>query len=230
MSQKVLVVDDEEGIRDLLETTLDMAGFKVFTARDAIEAHGAVIDHAPDLIILDWMMPGTSGIELAKRLKQADLTRHIPIIMLTAKSDEDNIIQGLDSGADDYIAKPFSPRELKARIRAIMRRSVDSPEAEEPICLEQLCINPVSHRVTIGSQSLSLGPTEYRLLLFFMQNQEKVFSREQLLNRVWGGNVYVEERTVDVHIRRLRKAIAIDGYDRYVQTVRGAGYMFSNQL
>lgn len=229
MSKKILVVDDEDGIRDMLETTLELAGYTVIKAGNAMDAQAAVLDHKPDLILLDWMMPGTSGIEVARRLKQSDSSKHIPIVMLTAKGEEDNLVQGLESGADDYVVKPFSTRELKARIRAVLRRTESGDKGDAPMTVEKLSIDPRSHRVSIDGQALNLGPTEYRLLLFFVQNQERVFTREQLLDRVWGGNVYVEERTVDVHIRRLRKAIASEGCDRFIQTVRGAGYIFSQQ-
>ncbi|MCV6605531.1 MAG: phosphate regulon transcriptional regulator PhoB, partial [Porticoccaceae bacterium] len=196
---------------------------------NAQDAHGLIIDERPDLVLLDWMMPGTSGIELVRRLKRQELTAKLPVIMLTAKSDEDNKIQGFDSGADDYITKPFSPRELIARIKALLRRS--GPEApEEPIAIDGLLFDPISHRVTINDVPVSMGPTEYRLLEFFLTHRERVYSRDQILDHVWGGNVYMEERTVDVHIRRLRKALSVDGHDRFIQTVRGAGYRFSTKV
>lgn len=229
VEKRILVVDDERAIRDMLRVALEMSDYCVLEASEAQEAHQIVVDSRPDLILLDWMLPGTSGIELARRLKADDVTREIPIIMLTAKSEEDNKIQGLELGADDYITKPFSPRELVARLKAVLRRS-DSLSGGDPILVERLCLDPSSHRVTICGEPIQLGPTEYRLLEFFLTHQERVYSRNQLLDYVWGGNVYVEERTVDVHIRRLRKALNLDGHDRLVQTVRGAGYRFSNKF
>ena len=173
------------------------------------------------------MLPNTSGIELARRLKKDHVTAEIPIIMLTAKTEEDNKIQGLEVGADDYITKPFSPRELVARLKAVLRRT-DSLSSDVPIQVADLRLDPINHRVTINEQPVKIGPTEYRLLEFFLTHQERVYSRGQLLDYVWGGNVYVEERTVDVHIRRLRKLLSIDNHDQLVQTVRGAGYRFSS--
>ncbi|MFT5082804.1 MAG: two-component system phosphate regulon response regulator PhoB [Lentisphaeria bacterium] len=227
MSNKtILVVDDEAPIRDMLRVALEMAGYLVIEASDAQSAHSLIIDTKPDLILLDWMLPTTSGIELARRLKRDEVTRDIPIIMLTAKSEEDNKIQGLEIGADDYITKPFSPRELVARLKAVLRRTELLSE-EQPTQVGGLRLDPSSHRVTINATPINLGPTEYRLLEFFLTHQERVYSRSQLLDHVWGGNVYVEERTVDVHIRRLRKAITIGKHERFIQTVRGAGYRFS---
>ena len=225
----ILVVDDEVAIRDMLRVALEMADYRVLEAENAQEAHGLIIDDAPDLILLDWMLPQTSGIELARRLKRDELTASIPIIMLTAKGEEDNKIQGLETGADDYITKPFSPRELVARLKAVLRRNGAAAE-DAPIIVDGLLLEPSSHRVSINSQPVDIGPTEYRLLEFFLTHQERVYTRTQLLDHVWGGNVYVEERTVDVHIRRLRKALSIEGHERYVQTVRGTGYRFSTKL
>ncbi len=224
----ILVVDDEQSIRDMLRLALEMADFNVIEADNAQTAHSVIVDTPPHLILLDWMMPGTSGIELARRLKKDDVTCDIPIIMLTAKGEEDNKIQGLEIGADDYITKPFSPRELLARLKAVLRRTVVNAETK-PIEVDQLCLNPQSHRVTIDAQPIQIGPTEYRLLEFFLTHQDRVYNRGQLLDHVWGGNVYVEERTVDVHIRRLRKALTINNHDKLIQTVRGAGYRFSAQ-
>lgn len=230
MSQKtILVVDDEASIRDMLRIALEMADYHCLEARDAQEAHSLVVDRKPDLILLDWMLPGASGIELARRLKRDEVTAKTPIIMLTAKGEEDNKIQGLEVGADDYITKPFSPRELVARLKAVLRRT-DVLSNSGPICVEGLALDPVSHRVTINDSAVQMGPTEYRLLEFFLTHQERVYSRSQLLDHVWGGNVYVEERTVDVHIRRLRKALQRDEHDRFIQTVRGAGYRFSSKV
>lgn len=225
----ILVVDDESAIRDMLRVALEMADYRCIEAADAQQAHAMIIDEKPSLILLDWMLPGTSGIELARRLKKDELTAAIPIIMLTAKGEEDNKIQGLEMGADDYITKPFSPRELVARLKAVLRRTEDL-NTMGPIEVDGLRMDPVSHVVTINDVPVQMGPTEYRLLEFFLTHQDRVYTRGQLLDHVWGGNVYVEERTVDVHIRRLRKALQFEGHDRYVQTVRGAGYRFSTKL
>ncbi len=225
----ILIVDDEAPIRDMLRIALEMADYHCLEAEDAQQAHAIIVDEKPHLILLDWMLPGTSGIELARRLKKDELTSSIPIIMLTAKGEEDNKIQGLEVGADDYITKPFSPRELVARLKAVLRRSEDAAPLS-PLCAEGLCLDPVSHVATINEHPLQMGPTEYRLLEFFLTHQDRVYTRSQLLDHVWGGNVYVEERTVDVHIRRLRKVLNIDKHDRLIQTVRGAGYRFSTKL
>ncbi|VUD69076.1 Phosphate regulon transcriptional regulatory protein PhoB [Thalassocella blandensis] len=227
--KKILVVDDEAPIRDMLRVALEMAEYSVLEAEDAAKAHSIIIDQKPDLVLLDWMLPTTSGIELARRLKRDEVTQDIPIIMLTAKGEEDNKIQGLDVGADDYITKPFSPRELVARLKAVLRRT-NTFSTSDPIRVDGLCLDPISHRVTINEGPINLGPTEYRLLEFFLTHQERVYSRGQLLDHVWGGNVYVEERTVDVHIRRLRKALSVEDHDRFIQTVRGTGYRFSNKI
>ena len=227
--QTVLVVDDESSIRDMLAISLDAAGYNVLQAENAQKAHALVVDKHPDLVLLDWMMPGTSGLELLRRLKRDELTDHIPVILLTARAEESNKISGLDSGADDYISKPFSPRELVARVKAVLRR-VGREELKEPILVGRLVFDPQAHRVSSDGQSVNLGPTEYRLLQFFLTHQERVFTWDQILDYVWGGNVYLDERTVDVHIRRLRKAISVAGHENYVQTVRGAGYRFSTQL
>ncbi|HWV15280.1 MAG TPA: phosphate regulon transcriptional regulator PhoB [Cellvibrio sp.] len=227
--RKILIVDDESPIRDMLRVALEMAEYQCLEAGNAQEAHALIIDHKPNLILLDWMMPGTSGIELARRLKRDEVTSSIPIIMLTAKGEEDNKIQGLDVGADDYITKPFSPRELVARLKAVLRRT-ESILSGAPIIVQGLCLDPSSHRVTINDTSVEMGPTEYRMLEFFLTHQERAYTRGQLLDHVWGGNVYVEERTVDVHIRRLRKALTIDGHENLVQTVRGTGYRFSTKV
>lgn len=225
-NKTILIVDDESAIRDMLRVALEMAGYQCLEAADAKEAHSLIVDQKPDLVILDWMMPGTSGMELARRLKRDEVTAQLPLVMLTAKGEEDNKIQGLEVGADDYITKPFSPRELVARLKAILRRT-DTFAGAEPIVASGLRLDPSSHRVTINETPVQMGPTEYRLLEFFLTHQERVYSRSQLLDHVWGGNVYVEERTVDVHIRRLRKAISLADHDQFIQTVRGAGYRFS---
>ncbi|MFL1407446.1 phosphate regulon transcriptional regulator PhoB [Marinobacter sp. M1N3S26] len=227
MSKTVLIVDDEAPIREMIAVALEMADYNYLEAADAREAHALIVDKQPDLVLLDWMLPGTSGVELARRLKKDETTAEIPIIMLTAKVEEDNKIQGLEVGADDYITKPFSPRELVARLKAVLRRTTPAG-VESPIEVDGLTLDPVGHRVTAPEGAISMGPTEYRLLQFFMTHQERVYTRSQLLDQVWGGNVYVEERTVDVHIRRLRKALG-DQYDHLIQTVRGTGYRFSTR-
>lgn len=227
----ILIVDDEAAIRDMISITLDLAGFSSLAAESAHQAHIAVVDRKPDLILLDWMLPGGSGIELARRLKRDELTADIPIIMLTAKTSEDNKVHGLNAGVDDYITKPFSPRELVARIKAVLRR-VQGTAQDKVLRVYDLQLDPASHRITIEDKPVDMGPTEFRLLKFFMSHQEKVFSRDNIQDQVWGGNVYLDERTIDVHIRRLRKALSsvesssID-YAKLVQTVRGAGYRFS---
>ncbi|HQQ63415.1 MAG TPA: phosphate regulon transcriptional regulator PhoB [Pseudomonadales bacterium] len=222
----ILVVDDEPAIADMIVTALDIAGFRCLRADNAQQAHALVVDEQPDLVLLDWMMPGTSGLELARRLRRDDLTARIPLIMLTAKSEEDNRIQGLDAGADDYITKPFSTRELVARIKAVLRRTVAGDD-EEPLVVGKLVMDRVARRVLDNGVALDLGPTEYRLLEFFMLHPERAYTRAQLLDHVWGGNVYIDERTVDVHIRRLRKALEPGAHDGLIQTVRGTGYRFS---
>ena len=225
--QSILVIDDEPAIRDMLQIALDAAGFKVLLAEDAKQAYPIIIDTPPDLILLDWMMPGTSGIELLRRLRRDEI--NVPVIMLTAKVEEASKIAGLDSGADDYIAKPFSPRELVSRVKAILRRTSEE-SIKEVIFAGALKLDQLNRRVNIGDTLISLGPTEYKLLQFFLTHQDRVYTRDQILDNVWGRNVYLDERTVDVHIRRLRKAISIAGHENYVQTVRGAGYRFSIQL
>lgn len=229
MSEKtILIVEDESAIREMVAFSLKRAGFGTREAADCATARVEIADHLPDLILLDWMLPDISGIEFSRALKREDATRDVPIIMFTARVDEDDKVRGLESGADDYITKPFSSRELTARIKAVLRRAAPGGD-EEMLEANGLVLNASSHRVTAAGSNVDLGPTEFRLLRFFMGHPERVFSRGQLLDRVWGGNVYVEERTVDVHIRRLRKALTDSGFDRYIQTVRGAGYRFSPQ-
>ncbi|MFO7703755.1 MAG: phosphate regulon transcriptional regulator PhoB [Halopseudomonas sp.] len=223
----ILIVDDEAPIREMIAVALEMAGYECIEAENTQQAHACIIDKQPDLILLDWMLPGTTGIELARRLKRNEMTAEIPIVMLTAKGEEDNKIQGLEMGADDYITKPFSPRELVARLKAVLRRAGPA-DNDAPIEINGLHLDPASHRVTIDDRPADMGPTEYRLLQFFMTHQERAYTRGQLLDQVWGGNVYVEERTVDVHIRRLRKALGSQ-YEHLVQTVRGTGYRFSTK-
>lgn len=229
MNEKtILIVDDEVAIREMLRLSLEMAEFNCLEAGSIQEAHSQIIDHNPDLVLLDWMLPGGNGIELLRRLKRDEVTAKVPVIMVTAKTEEDNKIQGLDVGADDYISKPFAPRELLSRIKAVLRRAGHGDD-DTPIEVRGLTLDPASHRVYIDSKPIDMGPTEFRLLRFFMTHQERAYSRGQLLDHVWGGNVYVEERTVDVHIRRLRKALTVDSseYADMVQTVRGTGYRFS---
>jgi len=227
----ILIVDDEPAIRDLVDITLDLAGYKSISASNAHEALVSVIDKKPDLVLLDWMLPGGSGIDLARRLRRDEITAAIPIIMLTAKTSEDNKVQGLNVGVDDYVTKPFSPRELVARIKTVLRR-VNGTKKNTVLQVFDLQLDPTSHRISIEDSYIEMGPTEFRLLKFFMLNQEKVFNRDQIQDSVWGANVYLEERTIDVHIRRLRKGLcsvkgtAID-YSKLIQTVRGAGYRFS---
>ena len=228
-AKHILIVEDEQPIREMISFALAGVGYEVREAADARQAQAAISERLPDLILLDWMLPGISGIDFARRLKKEDLTRELPIIMLTARAEEEDKVQGLESGADDYITKPFSPRELVARIRAVLRRG--GPAAEDEILRANgLSLDLASHRVSAGEALLDVGPTEYRLLEFFMSHPERVYSRGQLLDRVWGSNVYVEERTVDVHIRRLRKVLEPHGYEVMIQTVRGAGYRFSTRI
>ena len=227
MTNTVLLVEDDSAIREMLRLPLKKAGFLVAEAGDIATARQRLIEHEPQLILLDWMLPDVSGVEWARQLKQDRQTRELPIIMLTARGEEEDRVRGLESGADDYVTKPFSPRELVARMKAVLRR-VAPHTSEEVIEVAGLRLDPVSHRVSGNGQSISIGPTEYRMLLFLMTHPERVFSRGQLLDHVWGTNVYVEERTVDVHIRRLRKTLEPTGHDHLVQTVRGTGYRFSD--
>ncbi len=223
--QRILVVEDEAPIRQMLVFTLSRAGFEVDEAGDSAGARIHIVDSKPDLVLIDWMLPDSSGLELTRSLRRDKTCREIPVIMLTARTEEKDKLMGLESGADDYITKPFSSKELLARVKAVLRRS--APNTEEPLKAGSLQLNPVTHRVTVEDSDINLGPTEFRLLMFLMQHPERVYSREQLLDYVWARNVFVEERTVDVHIRRLRKALEAFAADHYVQTVRGAGYRFS---
>lgn len=223
MPANILIVEDEPAIQELIALNLEHAGHHVLRARDAEEATRLVRQALPDLVLLDWMLPGQSGIQFARALRADERTRQIPIIMLTARSDELDKVAGLDSGADDYMTKPFSPRELLARIKAVLRRR--APQlADEPIEIGGLRLDPATHRVLAGGAPVDLGPTEFRLLHFFMAHPERVHTRGQLLDQVWGDHVFVEERTVDVHIRRLRMALESSGHDRLIETVRGSGY------
>ncbi len=224
----ILVVEDEQPIRDLIAFGLRRAGFQVALAEDCQAARASIVDRRPDLVLVDWMLPDTSGLELTRQLRKDPNTRDIPVIMLTARADESDKVTGLEGGADDYVTKPFSARELIARIQALLRRMAPAG-ADGKVEFGGLALDQASHRVLADGHAVNLGPTEYRLLQFLMNHPDRVYSRSQLLDRVWGGNVYVEERTVDVHIRRLRKVLETSGYDRFVQTVRGAGYRFSAQ-
>ncbi len=229
MQKRILIVDDEPAIREMVAFALRKGEYEPMQAGDAREAQSAIVDRVPDLILLDWMLPGTSGLELARRWRKDALTRDIPIIMLTARGEENDRVGGLEAGVDDYVVKPFSARELLARIRAVMRRARDDDE-DGSVTVGALRIDGAAHRVFANDQPITIGPTEYRLLHFFMTHPERVYTRSQLLDHVWGGSVYVEERTVDVHIRRLRKTLEPTELDGMVQTVRGSGYRFSASM
>jgi two-component system phosphate regulon response regulator PhoB len=226
MAVNILVVEDEPAIQELIAVNLEHAGHHVIRARDAESALGFVKSALPDLMLIDWMLPGISGVALARQLRQDERTRGIPIILLTARAEEQDKVVGLESGADDYVTKPFSPRELMARIKAVLRRRAPQM-TDDPVEVGGLRLDPSTHRVFGNGAPLDLGPTEFRLLHFLMTHAERVHSRAQLLDRVWGDHVFVEERTVDVHIRRLRKALEPTGHDRHVETVRGSGYRFT---
>ena len=226
MSATILVVDDEPAIQELIAYNLKQAGHQPLCVDSAEEALRLVSNALPDLVLLDWMLPGASGIEVARRLRADKRTRAIPIIMLTARSEEQDKLLGLETGADDYITKPFSPRELNARIKAVLRRR--APQMTDDVVeIGGLRLDPVGHRVTGKGENIDLGPTEFRLLHFLLTHPERVHSRAQLLDNVWGDHVFVEERTVDVHIRRLRKALEPGQLDQLIQTVRGTGYRLS---
>ncbi len=227
MTPKILLVEDEAPIREMMGLALSKAGYIIVEAEDAATARQRMLDDLPDIMVVDWMMPGESGIEFVKSVKSEKLTKHIPVIMVTARAEEDDRVRGLEVGADDYLCKPFSPKELAARIKAILRRT--NPQLSDvPIEVNGLRLEPDSHRVFANDKPLELGPTEFRILHFFVTHPERVYSRGQILDYVWGSNVYIEERTVDVHIRRLRKALT-PTYNGLVQTVRGAGYRFSTR-
>ncbi|HZR35047.1 MAG TPA: phosphate regulon transcriptional regulator PhoB [Nevskia sp.] len=228
-NKRILVVEDEAPIRDMLRFALERAEFRISLAGDVPEARLRIAESRPDLILLDWMMPGVSGIEFTRELKSGAMTKDIPIIMVTARAEEEDTVRGLNVGCDDYVSKPFSFPELTARIQAVLRRTLPGGE-EEQLAVAGLQVDAASQRVTAKGEPVRLGPTEYRLLHFFVSHPERVYTREQVLDRVWGQNVYVEERTVDVHIRRLRKALAPHGYDAMIQTVRGTGYRFSEKV
>lgn len=225
---RVLVVEDEESIQALIGFTLEQAGFDVVSALSVEEALPQLKEALPDVLLLDWMLPGQSGVQLAKQLRQDARTKDLPIILLTARSEDADKETGLNLGADDYLTKPFSPRELVARINALLRRRAPQKTSEN-IEVEGLVLNPVEQRVYGNGQPLDFGPTEFKLLHFFMTHPERVYSRRQLLDLVWGDHVFVEERTVDVHIRRLRRSLEPSKFDRFIQTVRGAGYRFSHK-
>jgi len=228
MAANILVVEDESSILELIALNLHQAGFNPIRAISAEYADNIVKETIPDLIVLDWMLPGMNGIEFAKRLRANSATKLIPIIMLTAKSDEDNKIEGLNV-ADDYLTKPFSPRELVARIKALIRRR--SPElVNDPIIVEGLVLDPSSHKVQIDNKSINIGPTEFKILHFFMKNSDRVYNRNQILDKIWGNKSEIDDRTVDVHIKRLRGSLKQSGYNKFIQTVRGAGYRFSKEL
>ncbi|HRA78595.1 MAG TPA: phosphate regulon transcriptional regulator PhoB [Burkholderiaceae bacterium] len=225
MNARILVVEDEPAIRELLSVNLRHAGYAVTEAETADQARRLLDAGQPDLVLLDWMLPGQSGIDFAKQLRADPRTAALPIVMLTARAQEGDKLQGFDVGADDYVTKPFSPRELLARVRALLRRA--TPEtSEDPIEIAGLRLEPATFRVFADGTPLELSPTEFRLLHYFMKNPDRVLSRAKLLDNVWGDRVYIEERTVDVHIRRLRLALAPAGHDRLVETVRGGGYRF----
>ncbi|MFA5922518.1 MAG: phosphate regulon transcriptional regulator PhoB [Methylococcaceae bacterium] len=225
-SFNILVVEDEDAIRGMLMMVLEQAGFVPIAAADAEDAQKVLDDHLPDLILLDWMLPGISGVEWARRLKKEPIYRDIPIILLTARGEEEDKVRGLEIGADDYMSKPFSPKELVARIRAVLRRS-GKIQGQAQITVGDLMLDTEQHRLSIGDKQLEVSPTEFRLMHFFMTHPDKVYSRTQLLDQVWGRSVYIEERTIDVHIRRLRKILEEYGREDLVQTVRGFGYRFS---
>jgi two-component system, OmpR family, phosphate regulon response regulator PhoB len=225
MSASILVVEDEPAIQELISVTLTRNGHSVTRTANAAEAYRAVSEALPDVILLDWMLPDGSGLSIARRLRSEARTREVPIIMLTARAADDDKVAGLDSGADDYVTKPFSPRELEARIQAVLRRR--TPQlSKEAVEIEALVLNPATRTVTGNGERLKMGPTEFELLHFFMTHPDRVYGRAQILDQVWGDHVFLEDRTVDVHIRRLREALSPSGHDRLVETVRGAGYRF----
>ena len=225
----VLVVEDEASIREMVKFALERASFRVATAPGAADARLRIAEERPEIVLLDWMMPGVSGLELARELKGSATTKDIPIIMLTARAEDEDKVRGLNIGCDDYVSKPFSFPELIARIHAVLRRATPGGE-DEKLAVAGLEVDHASQRVSARGEPIRLGPTEYRLLHFFISHPERVYTREQVLDRVWGQNIYVEERTVDVHIRRLRKALQPFGFDNMIQTVRGTGYRFSEKF
>jgi two-component system phosphate regulon response regulator PhoB len=228
MAISVLVVEDDTAIRDMLSFTLKQSNMDCHTVVDAEQGLEYLTGTQPDMILLDWMLPGIDGIEFIRRLRANEFLANIPVIMLTAKGESDDMVKGLSVGADDYIAKPFSPVELIARVKAVLRRcQVAEVDGSQKLQFGSLALDTKSHRVTVDDERVDLGPTEFRLLHFFMKNPDRAYSRSQLLDYVWGDTVYIEERTVDVHIRRLRKALEVSKHDHFIQTVRGVGYRFS---
>jgi two-component system phosphate regulon response regulator PhoB len=228
MRTKILIVEDEAAIRQMVCMALSQENYECLEAADTTQAQAKILETIPDILLLDWMLPGLSGVEYVRHLRAEKLTRDVPIIMLTARTEEEDKVRGLQSGVDDYITKPFSMRELTARIKALLRRAARHSD-DKTIVIDGLQLDPVTHRILVHGEIIKLGPTEFRLLHFFMSHPESVHSRARLLNSVWGGNIYVEARTVDVHIRRLRKALEASGHDDLIQTVRTAGYRFSVQ-
>ena len=226
MQATILLVEDEAEVREMVNRTLAREGFEMLTAADAAEGQRRIAERVPDLMLVDWMLPSVSGIEFVRRCKRDELTEDVPVIMLTARADENDRVHGLEIGADDYVSKPFSPRELAARIRAVLRRT-SGQDSEGTLTAGKLSLSTVSHRVYVDDEPVEIGPTEFRLLRFLMGHPERVYSRAQLLDHVWSREVFVEERTVDVHVLRLRKLLKPYGFDRAVQTVRGVGYRFS---
>lgn len=224
---KILIIEDERPIREMIAFHLTRAGYKALEAENCREGRQILVDERPALALIDWMLPDMSGLELTRMLKRDSEFDDLAVIMLTARADEHDKVVGLEGGADDYITKPFSPRELIARIQAVLRRSGASGEATT--AAGDIVLDAAAHRVTVNGDVVRLGPTEYRLLQYLMTHADRVYSRSQLLDRVWGANVYVEERTVDVHVRRLRKALTTHGVQQHIQTVRGAGYRFSTK-
>ena len=225
---KILAVDDDAAIREMMQLALEQADYVVRLADSALDARRAITSERPDLILLDWMMPGQSGFDLARSLRKDSSTRDIPIIMLTARAEESDKVAALQSAADDYVAKPFSFAELQARMTAVLRRTTE-PGSGEIVEVDTIRLNPQTRRVSVDDKPLVLAPMEFQLLLFFMTHLERVYSRQQLLDLVWGVHSYVEERTVDVQIRRLRRMLEASGHDRFIQTVRGSGYRFSTR-
>ncbi len=226
-SKTVLLVEDDRDIRDMLVFSLQRAGYAVIETEDAEQALDKLGGVLPDIMLVDWMLPGMNGPDLVRRIRRDQLVQNVPVIMLTARGEEADKLQGFDTGIDDYLTKPFSPRELLARMKALLRRSGN--DEDESIQVKNLTLDIKAHRLSVADESVQIGPTEFKLLEFFMKHQDRAYSREQLLDLVWGRNVYVEERTVDVHILRLRKLLSPFGYDKFVQTVRGSGYRFSTK-
>ena len=226
-SKTVLLVEDDRDILDMLVFSLQRAGYAVIETEDAEQALDKLGGVLPDIMLVDWMLPGMNGPDLVRRIRRDQLVQNVPVIMLTARGEEADKLQGFDTGIDDYLTKPFSPRELLARMKALLRRSGN--DEDESIQVKNLTLDIKAHRLSVADESVQIGPTEFKLLEFFMKHQDRAYSREQLLDLVWGRNVYVEERTVDVHILRLRKLLSPFGYDKFVQTVRGSGYRFSTK-